>query len=184
MSAKREASHDCSCCPFREKSGNGWPGSLELVSTKLRSCRAFLLNTLLGKTNLKVLFSYFQLNYYSTSVQWCEINIHFVQCNLLIYMRALVKKSFCTVLTLFMRSTVCALFILFFRTRRWLAVLDFFGNFYIGFRYISPSYRYCTFSAKYCSLPIYLISCFILAAGWGNSTYILNTLIWIRILHT
>jgi hypothetical protein len=51
-----------------EKSGNGWPGSLELVSTELRS-RAFLLNTLLGKTNLKVLFSYFQLNYYSTSVQ-------------------------------------------------------------------------------------------------------------------
>jgi hypothetical protein len=39
-----------------EKSGNGWPGSLELVSTELRSCRAFLLNTLLGKTNLGVLF--------------------------------------------------------------------------------------------------------------------------------
>jgi hypothetical protein len=45
-----------------EKSGNGWPGSLELVSTELRSCRAFLLNTLPGKSNLKVLFSYFQLN--------------------------------------------------------------------------------------------------------------------------
>jgi hypothetical protein len=72
---------------------------------------------------------------------------------------------------------------LFFRTRRWLTVLNFFGNFYVQYlcsRYIKDStfvlYLFCQ-----TVLVIHLISCFtfpeiILAASWGNSAYILNTL--------